>query len=78
MMYNSHKSMVMGLNIHNRLAPNTISQLPISIEKNVGFQGIITHFNPHIFTMMLAFHGTSISNHDLEVVHNMDVVMCVL
>jgi hypothetical protein len=39
-----------------------------------GFQGIMTHLKPQNFTITI-FHRTSIRNHDLEVFHNMDVVV---
>jgi hypothetical protein len=41
--------------------------------RHVGFQRILTHLEPHIFTMTTTFPTTSISNHDLEFVNKMDV-----
>jgi hypothetical protein len=67
----------MGHNVHNHSTTKRMSQPPISIE-NMGFARNNHPFEACIFTKPIAFHGSSISNHDLEVVHNKDVTMSFL
>jgi hypothetical protein len=39
---------------------------------------VVTDLETHIFTSPSTFHGTTIDNHDLEIVDNMDVAMSFL
>jgi hypothetical protein len=39
---------------------------------------VVTDFETHIFIAPSTFHGTTIGNHDLEIVDNMDVAMSFL
>jgi hypothetical protein len=39
---------------------------------------VVTDLEMHIFTVPSTFHGTTIGNHDLEIVDNMDVAMSFL
>ena len=36
---------------------------------------VVTDLETHIFTVPSTFHGTTIGNHDLEIVDSMDVAM---
>ena len=42
------------------------------------FQVVFTNLEMHIFTVPSTFHGTTIGNHDLEIVDNLDVAMSFL
>jgi len=42
------------------------------------FQVVVANLETHIFTTPSTFHGTTIGNHDLEIVDGMDVVMSFL
>jgi hypothetical protein len=44
----------------------------------MGFQVVVTSLETHIFTMPSTFHGTTIGNHDLEIIDGMDVAMSFL
>jgi hypothetical protein len=44
----------------------------------MGFQVVVTNLETHIFTMPSTFHGTTIGNHDLEIIDGMDVAMSFL
>jgi hypothetical protein len=44
----------------------------------MGFQVVVTNLETHIFTMPSKFHGTTIGNHDLEIIDNIDVAMSFL
>jgi hypothetical protein len=44
----------------------------------MGFQVVVTNLEMHIFTTPSTFHGTTISNHDLEIIDGMDVAMSFL
>jgi hypothetical protein len=39
---------------------------------------VVTNLETHIFTMPSTFHGTTIGNHDLEIIDGMDVAMSFL
>jgi hypothetical protein len=39
---------------------------------------VVTYLEMHIFTMPSTFHGTTIDNHDLEIVDDMDATMSFL
>jgi hypothetical protein len=39
---------------------------------------VVTNLEMHIFTTPSTFHGTTIGNHDLEIIDGMDVVMSFL
>ena len=42
------------------------------------FLVVVTNLEMHIFTMPYTFHGTTIDNHDLEIIDDMDVAMSFL
>jgi hypothetical protein len=42
------------------------------------FQVVVTNFEMHIFTMPSTFHGSTIGNHDLEIIDCMDITMSFL
>jgi hypothetical protein len=44
----------------------------------MGFQVVVTNLETHIFTTPYTFHGTTIGNHDFEIIDDMDVVMIFL
>jgi hypothetical protein len=44
----------------------------------MGFQVVVTNLETHIFTTPSTFHGTTIHNHDLEIIDGMDVAMSFL
>jgi hypothetical protein len=44
----------------------------------MGFQVVVTNLEMHIFTMPSTFHGTTIGNHDLEIIDSMDVAISFL
>jgi hypothetical protein len=44
----------------------------------MGFEVVVTDLKTHIFTTPSTFHGTTIGNHDLEIVDSMDVEMSFL
>jgi hypothetical protein len=44
----------------------------------MGFQVVVTNLETHIFTMASTLHGTTIGNHDLEIIDDMDVAMSFL
>jgi hypothetical protein len=44
----------------------------------MGFQVVVTNLETHIFTTPSTFHGTTIGNHDFEIIDGMDVVMSFL
>jgi hypothetical protein len=44
----------------------------------MGFEVVVIDFEMHIFTVPSTFHGTTIGNHDLEIVDSMDVAMSFL
>jgi hypothetical protein len=44
----------------------------------MGFYVVVIDLETHIFTVPSTFHGTTIGNHDLEIVDNMDVAMSFL
>jgi hypothetical protein len=44
----------------------------------MGFQVVVTNLETHIFTIPSTFHGTTIGNHDLEIIDGMDVAMSFL
>jgi hypothetical protein len=44
----------------------------------MGFQVVVTNLETHIFTTPSTFHGTTIDNHDLEIIDDMDVAMSFL
>jgi hypothetical protein len=44
----------------------------------MGFEVVVTDLETHIFTMPSTFHGTTIGNHDLQIVDSMDVAMSFL
>jgi hypothetical protein len=44
----------------------------------MGFQVVVTNLETHIFTTPSTFHGTTIGNHDLEIIDGMDVAMSFL
>jgi hypothetical protein len=44
----------------------------------MGFQVVVTNLEMHIFTTPSTFHGTTIGNHDLEIIDGMDVAMSFL
>jgi hypothetical protein len=44
----------------------------------MGFEVVVTDLEMHIFTTPSTFHGTTIGNHDLEIVDSMDVAMSFL
>ena len=44
----------------------------------MGFQVVVTNLETYIFTMPSTFHGTTIGNHDLEIIDDMDVAMSFL
>jgi hypothetical protein len=46
--------------------------------KHMGFQVVVTNLEMHIFTTPSTFHGTTIGNHDLEIIDGMDVAMSFL
>jgi hypothetical protein len=37
------------------------------------FQVVLTNLEMHIFTMPPTFHGTTIGNHDLKIVDDIDI-----
>jgi hypothetical protein len=39
---------------------------------------VVTDLEMHIFIAPSTFHGTTIGNHDLEIIDSMDVAMCFL
>jgi hypothetical protein len=39
---------------------------------------VVTNLETHIFTIPSTFHGTTIGNHDLEIIDGMDVAMSFL
>jgi hypothetical protein len=41
----------------------------------MGFEVVVTDLETHIFTAPSTFHGTTIGNHNLEIVDGMDVAM---
>lgn len=41
----------------------------------MGFEVVVTYLEMHIFTVPATFHRTTIGNHDLKIIDNMDVVM---
>ena len=41
----------------------------------MGFQGILTNLESHIFTSSPTFHGTAIGNHDLKIINDVDVII---
>jgi hypothetical protein len=44
----------------------------------MGFQVVVTNLEMHNFKMTSTFHGTTIDNHDLEIIDGMDVAMSFL
>jgi hypothetical protein len=44
----------------------------------MGFQVVVTNLETHFFTTPSTFHGTTIGNHDLEIIDGMDVAMSFL
>ena len=44
----------------------------------MGFQVVVTNLEMYIFTMPSTFHGTTIGNHELEIIDGMDVAMSFL
>jgi hypothetical protein len=44
----------------------------------MGFEVVVTYLEMKIFTAPATFHRTTIGNHDLEIVDNMDVAMSFL
>jgi hypothetical protein len=44
----------------------------------MGFQVVVTNLETHIFTTPSTFDGTTIGNHDLEIIDGMDVAMSCL
>ena len=44
----------------------------------MGFQVVVTNLETHIFITCSTFHGTTIGNHDLEIIDSMDVEMSFL
>jgi hypothetical protein len=44
----------------------------------MGFQVEVTNLEMHIFKMPSTFDGTTIGNHDLEIINDMDVAMSFL
>ena len=44
----------------------------------MAFQVVVTNLEMHIFTTPSTFHGTTIRNHDLEIINGMDVAMSFL
>ena len=42
------------------------------------FHVVLTNLEMHIFTAPSTFHGTTIGNHDLEIIDKMDVAMSFL
>ena len=44
----------------------------------MGIQVVVTNLEMHIFTTPSTFHGTTIGNHDLEIIDGMDVSMSLL
>ena len=46
--------------------------------KHVSVQGIITHLKFHIFTSTTTFHRSPFRNHNLKVVNNKDIIVCLL
>jgi hypothetical protein len=44
----------------------------------MGFQVVVTNLETYIFTTPYTFHGTTIGNHDLEIIDGMDVAMSFL
>ena len=41
----------------------------------MGFQVVVTNLETDIFTTASTFHGTTIGNHDLEIIDSMDIAM---
>jgi hypothetical protein len=41
----------------------------------MGFYVVVTNLEMHIFKALATFHRTTIGNHDLEIVDDMDVAM---
>jgi hypothetical protein len=41
----------------------------------MGFHGILTNLESHIFTSFPTFHGTTIRNHDLKIIDGIDVTI---
>jgi hypothetical protein len=44
----------------------------------MGFQVVVTNLEMHIFTTPSTFYGTTIGDHDLEIIDGMDVEMSFL
>jgi hypothetical protein len=46
--------------------------------KHMRFQVVVTNLKMHIFTMPSTFHGTTINNHDLEIIDCTDIAISFL